>query len=446
MANQQVLTFVMKAVDESKDALSHVERGLDDVKDSAEKAAKEVGEVGHKLYDTAEAGGNAEQALRGASDIMVFMGEQFGVQLGPMQQWSAALADVGGGVEAVLKGGPEFIKQMGAWAAATWAQVTALYAQAAAWVAANAPLLIIIGTIALLVAGVILAIKYWDEITAKIPILGQAVDAIKAKLNEFTGWITGSFVPAVQGIYDAISKAVGDAIAFVQQHWDEIRAIIEPALQALVVIIETQVNLWKVAIETVLGVIKGIVDVFMGVFTGDWDRAWGGVKQIVDSVWNGIKGTIETVIGAIKKLAPLMKEAGSALLDAFWEGMKGIGGKLEEVIESIGKGIANGVIAIVNQAINMINDMIPDKIALTGLPDIDLPDNPIPNIPALARGGIVTRPTLALVGEAGPEAVIPLNPSSPGGMGMPSVIQYITVQGAVWHIDDLAYELKRRAH
>jgi phage-related minor tail protein len=32
-----------------------------------------------------------------------------------------------------------------------------------------------------------------------------------------------------------------------------------------------------------------------------------------------------------------------------------------------------------------------------------------------AKGGIVTRPTLGLVGEAGPEAVIPLNRSS--GLG-----------------------------
>ena len=34
----------------------------------------------------------------------------------------------------------------------------------------------------------------------------------------------------------------------------------------------------------------------------------------------------------------------------------------------------------------------------------------------MATGGIVTSPTLALIGEAGPEAVIPL--SKAGGMGM----------------------------
>ena len=36
-------------------------------------------------------------------------------------------------------------------------------------------------------------------------------------------------------------------------------------------------------------------------------------------------------------------------------------------------------------------------------------------VPAMANGGIVTSTTLALIGEAGPEAVVPLNRA--GGMG-----------------------------
>jgi phage-related minor tail protein len=47
-------------------------------------------------------------------------------------------------------------------------------------------------------------------------------------------------------------------------------------------------------------------------------------------------------------------------------------------------------------------------------------------IPALADGGIVTGPTLALIGEAGPEAVVPLDRM--GGMGGNNVT--INVQGA----------------
>jgi hypothetical protein len=36
-----------------------------------------------------------------------------------------------------------------------------------------------------------------------------------------------------------------------------------------------------------------------------------------------------------------------------------------------------------------------------------------PNVPLLAQGGIVDQPTLALLGEAGPEAVIPLKDMAP---------------------------------
>jgi hypothetical protein len=42
----------------------------------------------------------------------------------------------------------------------------------------------------------------------------------------------------------------------------------------------------------------------------------------------------------------------------------------------------------------------------------------MPDIPMLANGGIVTSPTLALIGEAGPEAVIPLSQMGNMGGGM----------------------------
>jgi hypothetical protein len=62
-----------------------------------------------------------------------------------------------------------------------------------------------------------------------------------------------------------------------------------------------------------------------------------------------------------------------------------------------------GVKAI-NKAIGGINKVNPFD---------DIPK--VPLIPRLAKGGIVTQPTLALIGEAGPEAVVPLNKM--GGMG-----------------------------
>ncbi len=52
-------------------------------------------------------------------------------------------------------------------------------------------------------------------------------------------------------------------------------------------------------------------------------------------------------------------------------------------------------------------------------------------IPGLASGGIVTRPTLALVGEDGPEAVVPLDRGPVGGVTI-----HITVQGSIYGDED----------
>ncbi len=53
----------------------------------------------------------------------------------------------------------------------------------------------------------------------------------------------------------------------------------------------------------------------------------------------------------------------------------------------------------------------------------------------MALGGIVTRPTLAMLGERGPEAVVPLR-QGPGGPGEPQVVEqhfhtHINIEGAI---------------
>ena len=57
-------------------------------------------------------------------------------------------------------------------------------------------------------------------------------------------------------------------------------------------------------------------------------------------------------------------------------------------------------------------------------------------LPRMASGGIVTRPTLAMIGEAGPEAVVPLGKGGGGGMT-------VIVQGSIWQTEDLAVAIAR---
>jgi len=70
----------------------------------------------------------------------------------------------------------------------------------------------------------------------------------------------------------------------------------------------------------------------------------------------------------------------------------------------------NGIAKLWNSTIGKLHFNIPSWVPGIGGKGFD-----VPNIPELANGGIVSKPTLALIGEAGPEAVIPLNRA--GAMG-----------------------------
>lgn len=92
------------------------------------------------------------------------------------------------------------------------------------------------------------------------------------------------------------------------------------------------------------------------------------------------------------------------------------GTKLKKFFKALGKGIVNVFIAILNGIISAINAIIwPFKAAFTaiaGLFGIKIKGgyefSTIPTVPYLAKGGIVTSATTAVIGERGKEAVLPL--------------------------------------
>jgi len=75
------------------------------------------------------------------------------------------------------------------------------------------------------------------------------------------------------------------------------------------------------------------------------------------------------------------------------------------------KGIFNGIASLWNNTIGKLSFEFPNWV-----PGLGGRGFSVPNIPYLAEGGIVTGPTLAMIGENGPEAVIPLNGNN-GGVG-----------------------------
>ena len=74
------------------------------------------------------------------------------------------------------------------------------------------------------------------------------------------------------------------------------------------------------------------------------------------------------------------------------------------------KGVFNGIAAAWNGTVGKLAFKLPDWVPGIGGKGFSMPD-----IPMMADGGIVNKATLAVIGESGPEAVIPL--SKMGSMG-----------------------------
>lgn len=104
------------------------------------------------------------------------------------------------------------------------------------------------------------------------------------------------------------------------------------------------------------------------------------------------------------------------LVDGLWDGFTaGFKAIAEPVVAyakflaGVYKGVFNGIADGWNNTIGKISFHLPSWLGGFGFD--------VPNIPKLAEGGIVTSPTIAMIGERGPEAVIPLTGRNAGGMG-----------------------------
>ena len=188
-------------------------------------------------------------------------------------------------------------------------------------------------------------------------------------------------------------------------------------------------------ISTIVGFWKDIFKGFVALFKGDWDGAidhfkdaFGRVKDffvsVIDGLWsklddfmtNKFGGAWETAKDVVGAAVSFISDLFSGLVETLggiWDLIIGLfTGDTDKIKEGF-KGIVNGVLSMFNALIKMVN-----KIGFTmpewlGGKSFNMS---IPEIPQLAEGGIVKSPTLAMIGESGAEAVVPLNGAG-GGVG-----------------------------
>jgi hypothetical protein len=271
------------------------------------------------------------------------------------------------------------------------AAITLAVAAIGAFLAIAGPLLVVFGSlavaagalnismlpIALTIGGVILAIGL---LVAAGYLLMKNWDTVKQFFIDSWEKIKTAFVKTIDAVRSYIETNFGFLIEWFNFWWSSMNAIFTLAMAAL---------------------------------QFAWNFFWEAIKSTATLQLNVLKGVVNFAFTAIKtafdKHIAALKSAWNAVWSTFGP-----------VVTAVFSGIKSGVVAMVNFVISKINALIRGirKIsgALNKIPGVNI--TAPPEIPMLANGGIVTKPTLAMIGEGGEsEAVVPLSKAGQMGFG-----------------------------
>jgi phage-related minor tail protein len=227
-----------------------------------------------------------------------------------------------------------------------------------------------------------------DVITTKVlPALADMfkwiVENILPIFTDAWKWLSETIIPMLQSIFEKIMPPIQEIlnnlgtlftviVEKIKENLEKMKGVFDFIFPFIKGIVEGVIASIGTVIEGLVNVLSGVIEFVTGVFTGDWQKAFEGVRDIFGGIFESLVGLVKAPINIIIGL---------------------INGMLEH--------IGNIKIKIPS---------VPNPLGgepLFGGGSIGFPH--IPDIPYLATGGIINRPTLAVVGEAGREAVMPLD-------------------------------------
>lgn len=280
-------------------------------------------------------------------------------------------------------------------------------------------------------------------ILALITLLGLVRDnwvEIKAKVEEFVGSVPGletalgiagdavqDVITLVENLVTAVETTIALISALASGDWNEAWTLFKDlALQAVGLVVDFMKLGFADDIATALFDNRGkLFNAGVDLLTALWE----GIKKYWDdALYFYFIGFPLLVVNTIGSLASTMAPLGVQLLSGFKDAASTFFfTQVVPFFSSIPGHIMSGFKGAWNAVADSINGAIPDSVGFssggikiageTVVPGFNV-SIPLPNpIPRLAEGGIVTRPTFALIGEAGPEAVVPLGRGGGGGLG-----------------------------
>ncbi|WP_084676192.1 phage tail tape measure protein [Streptococcus pneumoniae] len=330
-----------------------------------------------------------------------------------------------------------------------------------AMIAAALPIIGIILGVVVAIAAIVAIVKYlWetnegfrDAVTTVWNAILEVINAVVSEISNFVMSIFGTVVTwwtENQELIRTSAETVWNAIYTVIS---TILDILGPLLQAgwdnIQLIITTTWEIIKIVVETAINVVLGVIQAVMQIITGDWSGAWETIKGVFSTVWQAIQSIVQTIFSAIQSYISNILNGISGTVSNIWNSIKDTVSNVLNAISSTVSSVWEGIKSTISSAINLARDAVSSAIeAIKGLfnfniswPHIPLPHfyvsgsaNPLDwlsqGVPSIgiewyAKGGIMTKPTIfgmngnniMVGGEAGNEAVLPLNDKTLGAIG-----------------------------
>ena len=298
------------------------------------------------------------------------------------------------------------------------------------------------------IGGIVLAIKAWQLASAAWIVIQEAATAVQLAFNvamsmnpigliviaiaalvaglilayQKVGWFreaVDATAKAAVEAFDAIVDAVKWVIDFIKDHWELLFVILTgPFGLAVLAIIEYWDEILR-GLQWLIDRIRQAVTVVFDILTYPYRRAWDEIKRLFDL----ISPYIATIVGAIRDAlsdvwrtvsAPFERGINVAMgwIDSLLNKVWGIAGNVYNFMVNVAdtlyqpfKAAFDAIRGAWNNTVGGFGFTVPSFVPEIGGKSF--------KIPKMAAGGIVSRPTIAMIGEAGPEAVVPLR----GGFG-----------------------------
>ena len=203
--------------------------------------------------------------------------------------------------------------------------------------------------------------------------LKPTIDKIINVLKELWEEHLKPLVDRIKELWEnTLKPSLSDLWDTVKDVWDKLSVVLGEIIKVVGVVISTVLGVLVGGVEMIASIIGGIADVLTGIidfltgiFTGDWEKAWTGIKEIVLGILDSISGVFE---GFIDGLIEGINNLGNAINDLFGKDKKK---KNTYTLNT------NSKINLKNQAKNIT----------------------IPQMRAFANGGVLSSPTVGLMGE-----------------------------------------------